>query len=99
MVSNVHHVGIAVKNLPQAYRFWRDTLGLPLSREAEVREQGVRAALLGAGESEIELLEPLSPESAVGRFLAKRGEGLHHICFKTADVASDLTALRARLSP
>ena len=99
MVSNVHHVGIAVKSLPQAYRFWRDTLGLPVSREAEVREQGVRAALLAAGESEIELLEPLSPESAVGRFLAKRGEGLHHICFKTADVASDLTALRARGVP
>jgi methylmalonyl-CoA/ethylmalonyl-CoA epimerase len=99
MVTNVHHVGIAVKSLEQAYRFWRDTLGLPVSREAEVREQGVRAALLAAGESEIELLEPLSPESAVGRFLAKRGPGLHHICFKTADVASDLTALRARGVP
>jgi len=99
MVTNVHHVGIAVKSLSQAYRFWRDTLGLPLSREAVVAEQGVRAALLAAGESEIELLEPLSAESAVGRFLAKRGEGLHHICFKTADVASDLTALRARGVP
>lgn len=99
MVTNVHHVGIAVKSLHRAYRFWRDTLGLPLSREAVVAEQGVRAALLAAGESEIELLEPLSPESAVGRFLAKRGEGLHHICFKTADVASDLTALRARGVP
>jgi len=99
MVTNVHHVGIAVKSLKQAYRFWRETLGLPLSREAEVAEQGVRAALLAAGTSEIELLEPLSPESPVGRFLAKRGEGLHHICFKTADVASDLAALRAKGVP
>ena len=96
MVPNVHHVGIAVKNLKRAYRFWRDTLGLPLSREAEVREQGVRAALLAAGESEIELLEPLSPDSPVGRFLDKRGEGLHHICFRTADVAAELAALRAK---
>lgn len=96
MVTNVHHVGIAVKSLERSYRFWRDTLGLPLSREADVEAQGVRAALLSAGESEIELLEPLSPESPVGRFLAKRGEGLHHICFKTADVASALTALGAK---
>ncbi|HUM15477.1 MAG TPA: methylmalonyl-CoA epimerase [Candidatus Nitrosotalea sp.] len=99
MVTNVHHVGIAVKSLKQSYRFWRDTLGLPLSREADIAEQGVRAALLAAGESEIELLEPLSPESPVGRFLARRGEGLHHVCFKTADVASDLAALRAKGVP
>ncbi|MGH7419921.1 MAG: methylmalonyl-CoA epimerase, partial [Candidatus Rokuibacteriota bacterium] len=99
MVTNIHHVGIAVQSLKRSYRFWRDTLGLPLSREAEVREQGVRAALLAAGESEIELLEPLTPESPVCRFLAKRGEGLHHICFKTADVAFDLAALRAKGVP
>ncbi|MGH7375355.1 MAG: methylmalonyl-CoA epimerase [Candidatus Rokuibacteriota bacterium] len=99
MVTSIHHVGIAVQSLKRSYRFWRDTLGLPLSREAEVREQGVRAALLAAGESEIELLEPLTPESPVGRFLAKRGEGLHHICFKTADVAFDLAALRAKGVP
>ena len=96
MVTNIHHVGIAVKNLAAAYGFWRDTLGLPLVREAEVAEQGVRAALLAAGESEIELLEPLTPESPVGRFLGKRGEGLHHVCFKTADVGRDLAALRAK---
>ncbi|MGH7421948.1 MAG: VOC family protein, partial [Candidatus Rokuibacteriota bacterium] len=76
--------------------FWRDTLGLPLAREATVQEQGVRAALLAAGDSEIELLEPLGPETPIGRFLAKRGEGLHHVCFKTADVAGDLTALQGR---
>ena len=96
MVTNIHHVGIAVQSLKQAYRFWRDTLGLPLAREAEVAEQGVRAALLSAGETEIELLEPLGPESPIGRFLAKRGEGLHHVCFKTEDVAGDLAALRSK---
>ena len=93
MVTSIHHVGIAVKSLSQAYGFWRDTLGLPLLREATVEEQGVRAALLAAGDSEIELLEPLGAESPVGKFLAQRGEGLHHLCFKTADVAGDLNAL------
>jgi methylmalonyl-CoA/ethylmalonyl-CoA epimerase len=99
MVTNVHHVGIAVRSLGDAYRFWRDTLGLPLVREAVVGEQGVHAALLAAGESEIELLEPLAPDTPVGRFLAKRGEGLHHVCFKTEDVAGDLVALRSRGVP
>src|SRR5258708_29575942 len=96
MVTNIHQVGIAVRGLKQAYRFWRDILGLPLVREAEVAEQGVRAALLSAGETEIELLEPLGPESPIGRFLAKRGEGLHHACFKTEGVAGDPAALRGR---
>jgi methylmalonyl-CoA/ethylmalonyl-CoA epimerase len=96
MVTSIHHVGIAVKSLTQAYGFWRDTLGLPLVREATIKEQGVRAALLAAGASEIELLEPLAPETPIGRFLTKRGEGLHHICFKTADVAGDLNALQSK---
>jgi len=99
MVTNIHHVGIAVKSLRASYRFWRDTLGLPLAREAVVEEQGVRAALLAAGESEIELLEPLAPETPIGRFLDKRGEGLHHVCFKTGDVDGDLAALRSRSVP
>lgn len=96
MVTSIHHVGIAVNSVTQGYGFWRDTLGLPLAREATVAEQGVRAALLAAGDSEIELLEPLGPETPIGRFLAKRGEGLHHVCFKTADVAGDLTALQSK---
>jgi len=96
MVTGIHHVGIAVKSLATAYRFWRDTLGLPLTREAEVTDQGVRAALLAAGDSEIELLEPLKADSPIGRFLGKRGEGLHHVCFKSADVADELAALRAK---
>ncbi|MGH7348818.1 MAG: methylmalonyl-CoA epimerase [Candidatus Rokuibacteriota bacterium] len=96
MVTNIHHVGIAVESLTKAYDFWRDTLGLPLAREATVKEQGVRAALLAAGDSEIELLEPLGPETPIGRFLARRGEGLHHVCFKTADVDGDLTVLQGK---
>ena len=99
MVTNIHHVGIVVKSLTQAYSFWRDTLGLPLVREALVEDQGVRAALLAAGESEVELLEPVVPDTGVARFLAKRGEGLHHLCFRTPALDRDLDALRAKNVP
>ena len=99
MVTDIHHVGIVVKNLDEAYRFWRDTLGLPLVREAEIADQRVRAALLAAGDSEIELLEPTSADSGVARFLARRGEGLHHLCFRTPGVDQDLAALRRQSVP
>lgn len=92
-MQRIHHAGIVVKNLEAAYRFYRDTLGLPLVKEATIADQGVRAALLAAGESEIELLEPLDPANGIGRFLAKRGEGLHHFCFET-DVDRELARLK-----
>jgi len=95
MIDNVHHVGIVVRDLPRATRFWRDTLGLPVTRQAELPDQGVRAALLAAGDTEIELLEPTVPDTGVARFLARRGEGLHHVCFRTPDVAGALAALAA----
>ena len=96
MVRRIHHVGIVVHRLADAYRFYRDTLGLPLLKEAEIRDQGVRAALLAAGDSEIELLEPLEATNGVGRFLARRGEGLHHVCFDTADVGRVLGDLKEK---
>ncbi|HKZ07848.1 MAG TPA: methylmalonyl-CoA epimerase [Methylomirabilota bacterium] len=99
MVRKIHHVGIVVESLTQAYRFWRDTLGLPLLREAVIADQGVRAALLAAGDSEVELLEPTRADSGVARFLAKRGEGLHHLCFETPDVDGALGDLKGRHVP
>jgi len=93
-MRRIHHVGIVVNRLEDAYRFYRDTLGLPLVKEATIPDQHVRAALLGAGESEIELLEPLDPSSGIGRFLARRGEGLHHLCFDTPDIVKTLTSLK-----
>ena len=95
MLKKIHHVGIAVRNLEEAYAFYRDFLGLHVHKTAEVKEQGVRAALLTCGHSEIELLEPLSPATPVGKFIAKRGEGLHHLCFETDDVERELEATRA----
>ena len=93
-MRRIHHVGIVVNRLEDAYQFYRDTLGLPLVKEATIPDQHVRAALLGAGESEIELLEPLDPSSGIGRFLARRGEGLHHLCFDTPDIVKTLTSLK-----
>jgi methylmalonyl-CoA/ethylmalonyl-CoA epimerase len=95
-MRRIHHVGIVVTRLTDAYTFYRDTLGLPLLKEAVLADQGVRAALLACGDTEIELLEPLSATSGVGRFLAKRGEGLHHLCFDTGDINAALTALKEK---
>jgi methylmalonyl-CoA/ethylmalonyl-CoA epimerase len=95
-LTRIHHVGVVVRDLEQAYGFWRDVLGLQVHKVATVEDQGVRAALLTIGESEIELLEPLAATSGIGKFLAKRGEGLHHLCYATDDVAAALEAARAQ---
>jgi methylmalonyl-CoA epimerase len=96
MIRAIHHVGIAVHRLDDAYRIYRDVLGLPLLKEATIADQGVRAALLAAGDSEIELLEPIGSDNGMARFLARHGEGLHHVCFDTPDVASELTAAKEK---
>ena len=90
MLSKIHHVGIVVRNLEDAYAFYRNTLGLPLGKMATVEDQGVKAALLPVGESEIELLEPISPDSGVARFLDNKGGGLHHLCFETDNIDTEL---------
>lgn len=97
--SRIHHVGIVVRSLEAAYGFWRDTLQLEVSKTAVVPEQGVSAALLPCGESEIELLEPVNKNGGVAKFLERRGEGLHHICFQTDDVDGALADAGARAIP
>ena len=99
MIRGIHHVGIVVKHLTEAYGFYRETLGLSIVKEAELPDHGVRAALLSAGDSEIELLEPLRRDTGVSRFLEKRGEGLHHVCFDTSAVDVELRELQARGIP
>ena len=96
MIKKLHHVCIVVRSLEEAYRFYRDALGLPIRQEATIEDQGVKAALLALGDSEIELLEPIDPEGGVARFLERRGEGIHHICFQTDDVRGELAGLRER---
>ena len=96
MIEKIHHVGIAVKSLDEALRFYSETLGLTVHKQATVEQQGVKAVLITVGQSEIELLEPLSPETPVGRFLERRGEGFHHVCFQTDSIEQELADLKAK---
>ncbi len=80
--------------LDEAIGLWRDSLGLELSHREVVAEQGVEAALLDVGENHVELLAPLGPDTAVGKFLAKRGPGLHHVAYQVSDIDETLEAVR-----
>ena len=95
MFTRILHASIAVRSLEQALPFYRDVLGLPVAEEAALADQGVRAALLLMQDGEIELLQPVDPGGGVARFLARRGEGLHHLCFETRDISAALAQARA----
>ena len=99
MLSKIHHVGIAVRNADQALGFYRDVLGMPVTKDEVIEDQGVRGVLLAAGEGEIELLEPIRADTGIARFLASRGEGLHHLCFATDDIEAELETARAKGLP
>jgi methylmalonyl-CoA/ethylmalonyl-CoA epimerase len=92
----VDHIGIATKTLDEGLALWRDALGLQVDHTEEVTEQGVRVAMLSIGETHIELLEPLSETSPVGKFLEKRGPGIHHVAIRVADIGASLAELKAR---
>ena len=92
----IDHLGIAVKSISDSLAFYRDALGLELAGTETVDDQGVHVALLPVGDAQIELLEPVSGETPVGRFITKRGEGLHHICYEVDDLPSKLDELRSR---
>src|SRR6266498_3705529 len=91
----IDHIGIATGQLNEATAIWRDCLGLELDSTEEVAEQGVRVAMLAIGETHIELLEPMTQDSPVGKFLEKRGPGLHHIAIRVDDIQAALARLRA----
>jgi methylmalonyl-CoA/ethylmalonyl-CoA epimerase len=95
MFTRIHHVAIVVREMERALRVFRDVLGIPLGKRATVLDQGVHAALLPMPDGEIELLEPADPAGGVARFLQKRGEGFHHLCFETPDVGSALARAKA----
>jgi methylmalonyl-CoA epimerase len=94
MLGAIDHVGIAVEDIEAAISLYRDSLGLPLVHREQVPAQGVDAALLDIGDSHVELLEPLTPETAVGRFLARRGPGLHHVAYRVMDIERTLGDLK-----
>lgn len=94
-MSKIDHLGIAVESIAAARSFY-EALGLSVTHEETVEHEQVRVAMLSIGESRIELLQPLREDSAVGRFLKKRGPGLHHVAIHVDDIAATLTALKAR---
>jgi len=93
MTITIDHLGIAVKSLTAAKSFY-EKLGLSISPEEEVAHEQVRLVMVPVGESRLELLEPTSENSTIARFIAKRGEGLHHVCLKVPDLPASVARLK-----
>jgi methylmalonyl-CoA/ethylmalonyl-CoA epimerase len=91
----IHHIAIAVEDLSEALRFYRDALGVEVGERREVPDEGVEIAFLPMGESELELLQALDPDNSIGRFVAARGEGVHHICLLVPDIDAAVARLEA----
>ena len=93
MFGRIDHVGVAVEDLDGAIALYEQTFGMPLVHRETVTDQGVEAVLLDVGDGHVELLRPLGPETAVGKFVGKRGPGLHHVAYAVDDIEATLAAL------
>ena len=94
MFDRIDHVGIAVEDLEQAIGLYERDFEMQLAHRETVEEQGVEAVLLDVGEGHVELLRPLSPETVVGKFISKRGPGLHHVAYAVSDIDAVLASLK-----
>jgi len=94
MLNKIDHLGIAVKSLDEAVAFYEKALGLTCQGVEEVESQKVRTAFFDVGGTHIELLEPTSEESPIAKFMAKNGEGIHHVAYKTDDIQGQLNQAR-----
>ena len=95
MFGRIDHIGVAVDDLEEAVSLYSERLGMPVQHRETVEEQGVEAVLLGVGENHVELLRPLSPDTAVGKYLERNGPGMHHVAYGTDDIESALEGARA----
>jgi methylmalonyl-CoA/ethylmalonyl-CoA epimerase len=93
MFAMIDHVGVAVEDLDRAISLYEGSFGMPLVHRETIESQGVEAVLLDVGEGHIELLRPLGPETVVGRFLERRGEGLHHVAYRVDNIDVALATL------
>jgi methylmalonyl-CoA/ethylmalonyl-CoA epimerase len=91
--GQIDHVGVAVSDLDRAIALYQGTFGMPLVHRETVAEQGVEAVLLDVGDGHVELLSPLGPETVVGKFVERRGEGLHHVAYRVDDIDAALARL------
>ena len=94
MFDRIDHVGVAVEEIDAALQTYRDLFELEVAHREIVQEQGVEAVLLDVGENHVELLAPLAPDTSVGKFLAKKGPGLHHVAYQVSDIDSTLATLK-----
>ena len=93
-VNHIDHVGVAVKDIEAALAFFKKVFDVPDAEIVLMEDQGVRATLIEVGQTRLELLEPTGPESGVGRFIERRGEGLHHLAFNVTDISGKLQTLQ-----
>ena len=94
MLDRIDHVGVAVSDLDAGIALYERRFAMPLAHRETVESQGVEAALLDVGDGHVELLAPLGPETVVGKFIAKRGEGLHHVAYAVDDIDGALGQLK-----
>jgi methylmalonyl-CoA/ethylmalonyl-CoA epimerase len=92
----IDHIGIATKSIEEGLTIWQKVLGLKPDHTEEITDQGVRVCMLPVGDTRVELLEPLGPDTPVGKFLAKRGPGMHHIALEVKDIRGSLAELKNR---
>ncbi len=97
MLKGIHHLGYAVEDLEEAARFYRENFGAKVADAEVVEAQGVATAMVRVGDSRIELLQPTRPDSPVGKFLEKRGQGFHHTAFEVDDIEAELKDLAGRV--
>ena len=95
-LSHIEHIGIAVKNLDESIKFYENVFGLKCYAVEEVIDQKVKTAFFQIGETKIELLESTEPDGPISKFIEKKGEGIHHIAFKTKDINSSLKELEEK---
>jgi methylmalonyl-CoA/ethylmalonyl-CoA epimerase len=92
----IDHVAIVVQDIDAALKFWQQTFGLELDHVEDVPSQKSKVAFLPVGESEIELVQPTTPDSGLANFLEKRGEGMHHICIEVEDINATMVELKSK---
>lgn len=95
MLDRIDHTGVAVDDLDAAIKLYEEVLGMPLVHRETVAEQGVEAVLLDVGDGHVELLSPLGEDTPVGKFLANRGPGMHHVAYLVSDIRASLRAAAA----
>jgi len=95
-MNKINHVAIVVEDIDEALKFWRDALGLEVDHIEDVPSQHSRVAFIPVGDSEVELVSPTTQDSGLAKFLEKRGEGLHHLCFEVDDLTEVLDELKIK---